>query len=156
MQFRMAVTVRVTTVLVAMTISADTLFAGAGTTLQPGAYEVQVRLELPNLADMTASKIARICIGDPVDAEANQGLAVLSDNNPLAKCPSSNLHADRNEIFFDIQCPGGNAARASARFTLADASFEGRITMKMGGKNMTMTETQSGRRVGDCATIDPK
>jgi hypothetical protein len=34
-------------------------------------------------------------------------------------------------------------------------AFEGRIAMVMGGKNMTMTEVQSGRRVGGCDLSSP-
>ena len=141
--------------LIALAISTNPTLAGSHTILQPGVYEVQVRLDLPNLDDMTAVKIAEICISAG-NAQENPGLTVLSDNNPLAKCPRSNLRSDGNELSFDIQCPGGNAARASARYTIGDASFTGRIKMTMGGKNMTMTETQLGRRVGICAANAPQ
>lgn len=56
---------------------------------------------------------------------------------------------------FDIVCPGRNAASGSAIYRLAAESFEGRISMKMGGKNMTMFERQVGRRIGDCAGGHP-
>ncbi len=36
----------------------------------------------------------------------------------------------------------------SAVFRLDHDSYRGRIVMKMGGKNMTMTEHQMGRRMG--------
>ncbi len=141
--------------LIALAISTNPTIAGSHSILQPGAYEVQVRLDLPNLDDITAVKTAEICIS-AVNAQENSGLTVLSDNNPLAKCPRSNLLADGNELSFDVQCPGGNAARANARYTIGDASFTGRIRMTMGGKNMTMTETQLGRRVGNCAANAPR
>ena len=35
-------------------------------------------------------------------------------------------------------------------FDLAATTYRGIIKMNMGGKNMTMSETQRGRRVGDC------
>lgn len=118
--------------------------------LEPGAYQVHVRIELPNLADNTAVKVSEICI-HRVDPAGNPGLVVLSENNPLANCPHSNLQLRGNELSFRIRCPGGNAAYASARFTIGQAKFTGRIDMNMGGKNMTMTEVQAGRRVGECA-----
>jgi hypothetical protein len=35
------------------------------------------------------------------------------------------------------------------------SAFEGRIAMVMGGKNMTMSEVQTGRRVGSCDPSAP-
>lgn len=117
--------------------------------LQPGSYEVEVRLVLPHLDGVTASKIVHVCLAG-VEADQGPGLKVLSDNNPLAHCPTSNLKINGTDVAFDIRCPGVNAAHASAVYSLKMTGFTGRITMKMGGKNMTMTEVQNGRRVGDC------
>ena len=118
--------------------------------LQDGRYQVNVRLELPYLEDAGVSKIATICVTS-ADPGGNHGLVVLSDNNPLANCPASNVRDIGGILTFDIVCPGGNAAIASAKYIVAAQRFEGRITMKMGGKNMTMTEMQSGHRIGECA-----
>jgi Protein of unknown function (DUF3617) len=117
--------------------------------LRPGHYEVAVRLDLPNMAGAAVSKVATLCV--PAEESAgNHGLVALSDNNPLARCPVVNVHQEGGSLTFDIVCPGGNAAIASADYLLTADTFAGRITMKLGGKNMTMTETQSGRRTGDC------
>lgn len=118
--------------------------------LEPGRYEVAVNLELPHVEDAGAVKTATICIA-PDAPGGTLGLVVLSENNPLAKCPASDVRQDGDTITFKIACPGGNAAIASATYTLIQDHFKGRITMKMGGKNMTMTETQTGKRVGECA-----
>lgn len=128
--------------------------ADAQTVLLDGAYEVDVRLELPHIDDNTAKKKTTICIGG--DRADSHGLFVLSDNNPLAHCPASNLAQDGETLTFDIVCEGGNAARASAKYRLTARGFDGRIEMKMGGKNMTMTETQRGHRVGECAASGKK
>ena len=118
--------------------------------LARGTYEVAVRLELPHVEDMGASKVATICVSALADG-GNHGLVVLSENNPLAHCPASNVREEGDTLTFDIICPGGNAAIASAKYTLGAHRFDGRISMKMGGKNMTMTETQAGHRTGDCS-----
>lgn len=118
--------------------------------LRGGAYKVAVRLELPHLEEMGVSKIATICV---TGAEGTRGLVVLSENNPLGKCPASNIRQEGNRLTFDIACEGLNAAQAKATYTLAPEAFQARIAMKMGGKNMTMTETQQGRRVGDCGAL---
>jgi len=123
--------------------------AGEAVRLRPGAYEVEFRLELPNLDNATERRSAALCITAP-DAAGSQGLAVLSENNPLGRCPVSALATEGTDLVFEIVCPGGNAARGRARFTLAPEAFRGHIAMTMGGKNMTMTEIQTGRRTGDC------
>lgn len=117
--------------------------------LEGGSYEIEVKLELPHLEDMTGKKVVRLCLTSEANGN-NHGIAVLSDNNPLAHCPISNVRQDGNELTFDIACEGKNSAHASARYQLAPASFRGRIAMQMGGKNMTMTEVQAGRRTGTC------
>lgn len=113
--------------------------------LKPGAYEVAYRLELPHIESRDET-VVRVCLGDA----ALTGLPVLSANNPLAHCPVKNVRRDGRELLFDIVCPGGNTAKAYALFDLRADAFEGRIAMNMGGKNMTMTEVQRGRRVADC------
>jgi hypothetical protein len=118
------------------------------TALEPGEYEVTVQLELPHIEKAAATKLARICVTGANGSA--RGLAVLSDNNPLTQCPASSIREDHGTLSFEIVCPGGNAAIGSAKFRLHAQGFEGAIAMKMGGKNMTMTEHQSGRRVGKC------
>ncbi len=116
--------------------------------LRDGAYEVEVRLELPNLQNVPAKSIARVCISS--NDKQSFGFTVLSKNNPLSNCPSKNLSIESEKLTFDIVCKGQRAAEARATYTLGVGRFHGRIDMKMGGKNMTMMETQSGRWIGDC------
>ena len=123
--------------------------------LAAGRYDVDVRLELPHVEDLNMKKTAAICVM-PDGGDGSRGLTVLGDNNPLSRCPASNVHQDGSVLTFDIVCEGINAARASASYTLAETTFRGRITMKMGGKNMTMSETQVGRRVGACPETPPR
>lgn len=140
-------------VLAALTASAA-LPAGAGEAprleaLRPGAYEIEFRLELPHLKEIADRRRAAMCLTAP-QAAATQGLGVVSDNNPLSACMPTNVERSAGILAFDIVCPGTNAARGRADYRLGADWFEGRIAMKMGGKNMTMTEVQSGRRSGDC------
>jgi len=123
-------------------------FATAAPALEPGEYEVSVRLELPHVEDMGARKVTRICVTG--SDGGTHGLVVLSDNNPLARCPASDVRESGGTLTFEIVCPGANAAVGSAKYALRAHDFDGVIAMKMGGKNMTMTERQSGRRAGTC------
>jgi hypothetical protein len=101
---------------------------------------------------MAAPKVATICVTET----GTRDLIVLSENNPLARCPASNTRQEGDTLTFDIICLGGNQAVGSARYTVAPQHFTGVIAMKMGGKNMTMTEHQVGRRIGNCSAGSPR
>ena len=120
--------------------------------LATGQYDVDVRLELPHVEDLNMKKTIAIC----VEPDGSRGLAVLGDNNPLSRCPASNVRQNGSVLTFDIVCSGTNSASASAAYTLSRNAFRGRITMRMGGKNMTMSETQVGRHVGACPGTQPR
>lgn len=124
--------------------------ARADTILLSGAYEIEFRLEMPAVQDTNPRQVRRLCLGS--DRSENFGMIVLSDNNPLSKCPSSGTARAAASLTFEIACPGLNAARGQAVYDLGPDHFTGRIEMKMGGKNMTMTEHQVGRRIGACDT----
>lgn len=122
----------------------------AGTlSLRSGSYRVAVRLELPHLENVNTETVTQICLSS-VAGSNNHGITVLSPNNPLANCPISNVYEDADQLAFDIFCEGKNTARAKAHYEVRPADFRGRIVMQMGGKNMTMTEVQTGHRVGAC------
>lgn len=124
--------------------------AQGGARLLPGDYQVTIRVELPHMEDVghSTEAVYHICVtaGDV----GTHGLAALSELNPLRDCPPSSVHHKGDTLTFNIVCPGSDAAVGSAKYTLQDERFAGSITVKMGGKNMTMVERQSGRRVGNC------
>src|SRR5262245_54815308 len=141
--------------MIALGITAAAVAAGVhvgaeqAALLQPGEYRVRVRLELPNVEDTSdAARWERICV--TAGHSGTRALIVLSDSNPLRKCPVSNVRDDGDTLTYDIVCPGSDAAVGAARYSLRADSFEGAIVVKMGGKNMTMIERQSGRRAGSC------
>lgn len=120
--------------------------------LQAGLYEVEVRLELPHLSAANASSSVKICIEEGRPA---RGLRVLSTNNPLGGCPIGEVSQQGAIVTFVVACAGANAARGAARFEIAKDRFRGTTAMKMGGKNMTMSEHQQGRRIGPCPQLAP-
>ena len=77
-------------------------------------------------------------------------MPVLSANNPFDQCAATNVTTGDATLAYDIVCPGRDAARAHAVYALAPGTFAGRVAMVMGAKNMTMTEVQHARRIGDC------
>lgn len=134
-------------------LSAMTLVAMAGQpavaveALPDGSYEIRYWLELPHVESRDEGAVTMCLSG----AGGSSAFPVLSANNPLAHCPPQNIRRDGDAVLFEIVCPGGNSAKAQGLFDLTKNGFEGRIAMNMGGKNMTMTEVQRGKRVGDCA-----
>ncbi|WP_334150486.1 DUF3617 domain-containing protein [Hyphomicrobium sp.] len=116
--------------------------------LEDGLYEVSVSLDMGAMEDLNARKRVQICVG--TGEGRSRGLFLLSGNIQLAHCPVTNLQEAGAALSFDIICEGINAGRASATYTLEPHAFEGRLAIRMGGKNMTMRESQSGRRIGDC------
>jgi hypothetical protein len=122
--------------------------------LQPGSYEVRYRLELPHVEQWAITRTATICIPGE-SGGGSSGLRVLSGNNPLAACATTDAKRAGSDLTFRISCEGRGAARAFARYRLGADAFAGRIAMVMGGKNMTMTEVQAGRRVGTCDEASP-
>jgi len=136
-------------VLVAGAFGALLPAVAADVPLRDGLYEVAVTLDMGATEDFNARKTVRRCVAADDDNGAH-GLFLLSDNQPLAACPVRNFSTSGGALTFDIICEGTDAGRASAVYTFDQDGFEGRISIRMGGKNMTMRETQSGRRIGDC------
>jgi hypothetical protein len=115
-----------------------------------GSYEVTARLELPHLERWGVDKTTIICLPSSRGSDEIP-VPVLSANNPFAKCTAANLMADGSKLEYDIVCPGRGAARGRAVYILSANTFTGRVAMVMGAKNMTMTEVQRARRIGECS-----
>jgi len=124
--------------------------ASAGeTALQPGLYEVTFTLEMPNvIATGVGPGTVRRCV-TAEDLRTGNAFGVLGDN-PIRSCPLRDYVASADRVQYRIECAGPNTPFATGVFELTAASYRGLITMNMGGKNMTMSERQRGRRVGAC------
>lgn len=136
--------------LVVLSTSGIFVAADAPPPLFPsGSYEITYRLELPHVERWAIDKTKTICLSDT--RETAPLLPILSDNNPFGQCTTANIRQDGPSLAYDIRCQGRDAAKAHAAYTVSSGDFKGRIAMVMGAKNMTMTEVQTGHRVGNCA-----
>jgi hypothetical protein len=117
--------------------------------LPGGSYELTARLELPHLERWGVDKTTIICLPDSRGV-GEIPVPVVSANNPFAKCSAANIMADGSRLEYDIVCRERGAARGHAVYQLSVNAFAGRIAMVMGAKNMTMTEVQHARRIGEC------
>jgi hypothetical protein len=114
----------------------------------PGLYRVEVRISLPNVQDTADPLVLTRCVS-AADLKSGQAFFVLSDN-PLKRCPLLDYQATADMATYRVACPGPNMGSAVAVFETTGTAYHGSIKMNMGGKNMTMSETQVGRRIGDC------
>lgn len=123
-------------------------YAAADSLPIPGQYRVEVRIALPNLQNNAPPMIAEPCI-TAADLESGQAFSLLSDN-PLRRCEMLDYEIGFGAAAYRIVCAGPNRGSAVANFKTTNNSFRGLINMNMGGKNMTMSETQDGKRIGEC------
>ncbi len=116
---------------------------------QGGSYELTARLELPHLERWAVDKRSVICLPNSLKYDGLP-IPIVSTDNPFAKCSSANVMAEFSKLEYDIVCPGRGAAKGHAIYLLSGDSFSGRVSMVLGGKNMTMTEVQQAHRTGEC------
>ncbi len=114
--------------------------------LENGLYEVRFRLELPHLETFATDREATICI----DGRDEPPVPLLSQKDIFSGCRIDDVRRNEAGFGYDILCPGRGAARATAAYATEPGGFRSRIAIVQGAKNMTMTEVQHGRRVGDC------
>jgi hypothetical protein len=114
-----------------------------------GLYELTVRLELPHLERWGVDKTTTVCLSNSRGPHEIP-VPVVSANNPFSKCSAVNVVADGSKLEYDIVCPERGSARAHAVYKVSSDAFTGRVAMVMGAKNMTMTEVQRARRLGEC------
>jgi len=122
-------------------------------TFAPGLYDIEVRLDLPYVFDAAPPKRLTRCL-TPSAIKSGRAFSVLTDN-PINVCPISDYRVTATTARFRIRCPGPNAASAEAEFETTATGYRGIISMQMGAKNMTMSETQVAVRVGTCPAGGP-
>jgi Protein of unknown function (DUF3617) len=120
---------------------------GVAPSLAAGLYEMDVRLELPHIGETVAPRRLQRCL--PANATPAEIVQVTATPN-LAACPVVAAQQDGADLRVDRRCLEVNGGYANGQFTLGTTQFSGRIEMKMGGKNMTLTEVQTARRIGEC------
>lgn len=134
-----------TSVLAVLVASAS---VAADPLLAPGLYRVEVRIALPNVQDAAAPFVATRCVS-PADLKSGEAFSILS-KNPLRNCDLLDYRVTDGTASYRIACPGPNKGSAVAVFQTTATTYRGSIDMNLGGKNMTMSETQAGTRIGNC------
>jgi hypothetical protein len=113
--------------------------------LVPGLYRIEVRISLPNVQDTAAPLMFTQCV-DLVDLQSGRAFFVRSDN-PLKECDLLDYQVHAETAVYNIACHGPNKGSATAAFDTTGSTYRGSIKMNLGGKNITMSETQANRRL---------
>jgi hypothetical protein len=118
--------------------------------LENGLYEVHFRLELPHLEQYAIDRKTTVCVDRGKLQWQDLPIPLLSQNDIFSACRIENLEQASAGFSYDILCHGRGSGRATATYVTAPDTFKSRISIVQGAKNMTMTEIQHGRRLGDC------
>ncbi len=118
--------------------------------LEDGLYEVHFRLELPHLEKYAIDQKTTICVDQGTPQWHDPPVPLLSQNDIFETCRIENVRKDSAGFSYEIVCPGRGSARAIADYVTTPNQFKSRVSIMQGAKNMTMTEVQSGRRIGSC------
>jgi hypothetical protein len=122
--------------------------AAAPVAIPPGEYDLTTETVLPHLEEALryATTRARRCLREPEAVE----LFPLLRHPAFTGC---NLLPDArggDGMHFVLSCANPEAASGSARFDFEAGWLSAELALKMGGKNMTLSQRVHGLRLGPC------
>ena len=130
--------------------------SGAGATpvaVPPGEYELTTQTVLPHLEEALryATTRTRQCLHEP-DAT---NIFPLLRHQAFTGCSLVPNGQARHGLSFSLQCTNPEAATGSAVFEVDASHVAAVLELKMGGKNMTLSQRLYGRRIGSCSESSP-
>ena len=130
----------VTTVFVVIASASNTAVAQGKDDL----WEVTTKMEMPGMPMAMPAQTHRVCI-------AKGG----KDDEYIPRRESCRVQESKrvgNKVTYKMVCTGKDAMTIAGETTFGATSYEGRMLMsgKMEGQSVEMTQTYSGKRVGDC------
>ena len=107
-------------------------------------WEVTSKMEMPGMPMAMPAQTHRLCV-------AKGG----KDDEYIPKregCRVQDSKRVGNKVTYKMVCTGKDTMTVAGETTFAGNSYDGRMVMsgKMDGQQMEMTQTYSGKRVGDC------
>ena len=117
--------------------------------IPPGEYDLTTQTVLPHLEEALryATTRARQCLRQP-DASA---LFPLLRHPAFAGCSLVPAAQAGEGLQFILRCANPEAASGSAVFVADAGQLSAVLEVKMGGKNMTLSQRLTAPRVGPCA-----
>ncbi len=119
------------------------------TAMQPGLYEIQIETNMPNMYNQEWEPThVKECL---TESDIKSGRAYRGPRGTqYSNCELLDYKNLNNKITYHSVCPGPNAPSGHGTFAYTDNMFKGTVNMQMGGKNMTMVQKYTARRVADC------
>lgn len=116
--------------------------ARAGSRMNPGSWEITTRTQMAGMPTQTMTHTQCITSDDqvPVSREAGQ------------ECRVTDIVTKGNTVSWKMSCGGeDNGMTGTGSVTYNGSSMSGKMDMTVtGGANMRITNTMTGRRIGDC------
>lgn len=132
------------------------LCAAAAGQMNPGQWEVTVRMEMPGMPPQAQqTHTVSQCITPEL---ARNPRATVENFNTHAegevKCTMSNFNVSGDTTTWSVDCTGDHPAHMDGEMILeGNAAYHGSTKMTLPGPHgkMIMTQAISGRRIGECA-----
>jgi len=107
-------------------------------------WEVTTKMEMPGMPMAMPPQVTRQCVAK---SKGDEGYIPSREN-----CKVLDTKRTGNRVTFKMACTGKDAMDANGEIVFGTGSYDGRMqmTMKAEGQTMTMNNTFSGKRVGDC------
>lgn len=114
----------------------------------PGLYDISSETLLPHLEDNLRDARTRMqqCLG----TQSATSLFAVLRHPAFTGCTLSQRRTQDDEQVFTLVCENPQAASGQARIRVGGSALEGVLELKMGGKNMTLSQRIRGPRLGDC------
>jgi len=116
--------------------------------LNPGTYELTVETLLPHLEENLryATTHQRYCLGTQ-DAAT---LFPILRHPAFTGCGLAGGQTVEDRLEYSLECSNPEAATGVARLSVSPTAVNGVLEIKMGGKNMTLSQRITGPRLGAC------
>lgn len=110
-------------------------------------WDITLKMEMAGMPFAMPPQTHRVCIEKGNDA----GLVPTKDNSD---CKVTDQKRTGNKFTFAVVCTGKDPMTGKGEMTYAADSYDGRIQMKgkTGGESFDMTQTMSGKKVGNCTS----
>src|SRR5664279_6088299 len=107
-------------------------------------WDITMKMEMPGMA--MPARTQRMCL----EKSAGDDSYVPKQEN----CRTVESKRSGNKLIYKMVCEGKNAMTINGEMTFVEGGYDGRMHMtgKADGQAMDMTQTYSGKRVGNCTS----
>ena len=120
----------------------------AGEFLPPRMYEVTIETGMPHLEENLryTTTHRRSCISSK---ELATEFPILK-HPTLAGCSLGGESRRGDTVKFGLSCDAGHGTTGTAVWRIDNKQIRGRLEVKLGGKNMTFSQTVTAKAIGTC------